>query len=226
MSIGCDIIVKTDLAKLYEVDIENFSLAGVVAQGIDETIKNNKKLCHYYESVNMPVSTYVNADVLIFNLKKIRAECSLPNRAIEYLKNHPDTPMLEQDAFNIIFKDDILLLPERYNLYARRPEKIDEIIHRNQDYIIHFVGRQKPWNEHTSRYDMSYWHYLYKTPWGEEDLTFSYVQNGNFTPDKIIDNIDEYIWRRTLPNKIISLWKLTIPLYFKILKRYYQDFKR
>lgn len=231
ISLGCDVIVRTDLAKLYEIDIKKYSLAGVLVQELDETIKNNKELRNYFETINMPLSSYVCADVLMFNLKKIRNEKTLPNLAIKYLRSHPDSPMMEQDAFNIIFKNDIFLLPEKYNLATNhRIEKIDTILlsqiknHEKLDYIIHFAGKAKPWNEHISGYDMIYWIYLYKTPWGEEDVTFSYAQNGNFTPYKIIENIDEYIWRETFSNKIASLWRLTIPLYIKIIKRYYNEY--
>ena len=228
ISIGSDIIVHTDLANLYKLDLENNSIAGVHDQAIEMIAKTDTNYSAYCDSVQMPLNTYVNADMLIFNLDKIRSEKSLPNKGIEYLKKHPNTPFLEQDIFNQIFKSDILQLDPQYNLFAGKgSEWIEQILAEQKcnklEYILHWPGEMKPWNYVGSKYEMMYWYYLSKTPWANSADKFNELIAGKIvTPDEILKYPDEYICRKNLKNKIITLWNLTIPLYIRILRRYWK----
>ena len=180
----------------------------------------------------MPIDSYVNADVLIFNLKKIRCEKTLPDKAIEYLQKHQDTPFLEQDIFNSIFYDEKIILPSRYNTFSGLgfgKEWVETIISKENnsdtfsDYILHFAKNVKPWNEYVSKYDMEYWYYLSLTPWGKDGKVFHLMPQALASADDVIQDIDKYIWRYSLKEKIKKIWHLFIPLYGKIGARYLQD---
>lgn len=235
ISLGSDVIVKTDLKKLYEMDLDNYSIAGILDKGIPEYLEHTPGSREYYDAISVPTSSYINADVLIFNLDKIRKEKTLPQKALEFLDKHNDVPHLDQDVFNAIFRDDMHILPERYNIMpiiSSNCEIIERVYSQvkktgKADYILHFAGPQKPWEGYHSKYEYEYWNYLYRTPWGEEDVAYDYfeaaIKGPKSTlqePKDVIMNIDEYIWRYPLLDKIKMMWRFTIPLYIKIMKRY------
>lgn len=224
VSLGSDVIVETDLKDFVEYLPNEYSIAGVRDIGMF----NKKQIHQYYRDTDMDFNKYVNADVLIMNMKKINENKILPKKALDHLKKYPTVPYLEQDIFNGLFSKDMFLLDQRWNLYASNPEVVDkEFMRLNGDlkdgYIFHYAGAAKPWDKYVSKYDMRYHYYSSLTPWGDSGKAFDLIPQLT-TVDEFISNIDYYIWQYQIMDKIKYLWKLTIPTYIKLIKHYLHDF--
>ena len=85
--------------------MSNYYAAGVIDLGAKTNLMTPE--------ININKNEYINSGVLLLNLKKIR-EDNKTKELDEYINNHslfyPD-----QDAINVIFKDKILFLDNKYN---------------------------------------------------------------------------------------------------------------
>ncbi|MFP7299295.1 glycosyltransferase family 8 protein [Neobacillus niacini] len=150
--LDCDLILRDDISKLWEVNIDNYYLAAV-----EDKYKKRKKV------LSIPrTSIYFNAGVLLINLKKWR-ENNIPNQVIQFIENNPQKlKLMDQDALNAILHRNCLKLDYTWN-YATgywNQFKIDN------PSIIHFTGPNKPWNSKT-RYNHEYYKYLNLSKWGQ-----------------------------------------------------------
>ena len=106
---------------------------------------------------------YVNAGVLVMNLKKIR-EDRLEERFISLLAK--DYTFADQDILNVACKGKVRLLPVRFNLVANNignryyayhvcgdPRDREDLL-AGRPVICHYVGEAKPWQ-------------LLETPWDQ-----------------------------------------------------------
>lgn len=170
--LDCDTIVNGSLTELWNMDIGDYAIAGV-RDRVNNSIRLYNRLCY-------PMNDgYVNAGVLLINLKKWResyifdqARC-LAQQIPTALKNH------DQDIINIIYHGQILMLPFKYNLleYYQYSEEwlymdrkyYPEIIEACKNpVIIHFCMPQKPWHyECINPYRELYYKYRRMTPWPE-----------------------------------------------------------
>ena len=175
--LDCDIVVKTDLAKLWDVPLEDYSLAAC----IDAANKSNVR---FYSDVHKPFGIdwekYFNAGFLVMNLEKIRETRALPDIVMDIIYQHPELPYLDQDVLNIVFQNDMYFLSQRYNLPVgmrmtdyRLMKKLGISEGKFDDCILHFNGRKKPWKVYSGAVDEEYWQYFKKTPWCEDEGVFS-----------------------------------------------------
>lgn len=146
-----DVVVLTDLCELYNTDLNEYYLAGVKAPGYQ--IK--KCQLEYCKQAKIPdLNQYINAGVLLFNLKKMREE-QVVNKFLSLLKY--DMEGQDQDIINSVCYGKIYFLPFKYNVmtkYAAWPVgkyhnvvSEDELIEGwNNPKIIHYADRTKPWN--------------------------------------------------------------------------------
>lgn len=156
--LDCDIVINDDIKKIFNIDIKNFCLGAVHDIGIDKNYKFYKK--------NMPcfnTKEYFNAGVIIFNLDKIRKlNIDLLREAISFFEKYPKDPFTDQSALNYIFKNNILLIDNIYNMFPKRNSKIEDAM------IWHFAGANKPWKTRFSEVDKLFWKYYRLSPWGED----------------------------------------------------------
>lgn len=129
---------------------------------------------------------YVNAGVLLIDLKLWR-EQAVGRKILQfYCKNNGKLPANDQDAINGTLKENIYYLkPEYnfYNIYWFYPYKVLKKLMGNTEYysknivenakkhpiIIHYLGEERPWragNHHP--YKSDYYRYLRLTPWKDE----------------------------------------------------------
>ena len=119
---------------------------------------------------------YFQSGVLLLNLKKM-AKDDLCNRMIEYAATHKCT-YPDQDVLNIFCEGKVKYVDGRWNVemnsdamsivpYA--PEKVYKqyLENRENAYIYHFSGMDKPWkNPFMEKADI-FWNAVRKTPWYE-----------------------------------------------------------
>jgi len=171
--LDCDIVVKTDLAKLWDILLDDYGLAAC----IDAANKSNVR---FYSDVHKPLGIdwkkYFNAGFLVMNLTKIRETKALPDTVMDIIYHYPELPYLDQDVLNIVFQNDTYFLSQRYNLPVgmrmtdyQLMKKLGIKEGEYEDCILHFNGRKKPWKVYSGVVDEEYWRYFRKTPWGSDD---------------------------------------------------------
>ncbi len=150
-----DVIVCDDISELFSVDINGYYVGGV------RDIEAAQYITRYdYESSRPDPEGYINAGLLVMNLKKIREDNLVP-RFLELAKGK--LIFADQDIINIACKDKIMYLDLKYNAlvkyrflsykennYADFVTKyftVDEI-HEAIDNpaVIHYAQPVKPWH--------------------------------------------------------------------------------
>ena len=149
-----DIIVLKDLSEFFNIDIDDYYIAGVKAAGyiLDE------KQQQYSSSIGIEdISGYVNAGVTLWNLEKIRKD-NLCDKLIELAAKNFRS--MDQDVINLAFYRKIKILPFRYNLMTKyydrilnQRELLDKIYGKKEideaidsPVIIHYADYVKPWS--------------------------------------------------------------------------------
>lgn len=163
--LDCDTIVLDDLAKLFEIDLGNYLVAGVCDYRFDGT---------YSERIlKIPTSQYINAGVLLINASLWRKE-SVTETCISFLRSHPDIEAYDQDAINFAAKDRIIYLDKLWNFQQVWPENFNthkwhahfrqlahistqESFHFTFHGIIHYVCEEKPWDFPKREFAQLFW---------------------------------------------------------------------
>ena len=162
--IDADTLVRGDILELYELDLKDSYLAAAKDIGIQK-----KQFRGYMQSLGLDSNNYFNSGVLLMDLARMRA-----NKKVEELfavtsrygdnLQHPD-----QDAINIVFKNEILELPRKWN-FQDEDRKVAPSQLASAS-IIHYTTEKKPWNtpnvarshnkkahEYYEQYEYSYYH--------------------------------------------------------------------
>ena len=160
--IDADVVVYGNIAELWQVDLGENMIAGALDEG---GVSQARRLRL------SPESNYINAGVLLFNLKAVRGKCH--NLFSEYCKiyiDHQDKIILQdQDILNIFYDGGIKVLDLRWNINSRifsqntlerKYNQDDEIIAVDNAGIIHYTDSYKPWTFFCSHpYAGLYWEY-------------------------------------------------------------------
>lgn len=173
-----DMVVQKDLGKLYETSLDD-SYAAVVRDIWIE--KGNNGLLR---KLNCGIKRYFNSGMMVLNLKRMREE-NIPEQLIEYRKNGINYHM-DQDALNVVFKDEVKCLPYLYNYMpamheAFSEEQIYDIYGidtactscevMSEAVIIHFIGldnKNKPWRVYVPYLTDLFMKYYRSTPFAED----------------------------------------------------------
>lgn len=159
-----DLVVEGDIAELFDIDIEGFSVAGVKA-----FIDINSISDEWLEILNIPTDQYINAGVLLLNLQEIRKQNLVEELA--QAGNNSKYYYNDQDVINVVFYNSIKLLPLKYNARWRWIYPKDRDLYRfygkkniteakKQLVIYHYVGRNKPWNCRYTHCKSRWWKYV------------------------------------------------------------------
>lgn len=161
--LDADIFVNTDIKELWEFDICDYCLAGVVDEGVIKFHTPN--ILYKYPKIDR--NQYFNAGVLCMNLTKIKQIGNLRDLVVEFLVNNPEATYPDQDAFNVLFHNNILYLDSSWNqfVYSHREENIDTlnpgIHHFAADVLVVYSN---------SKIDMEYFKTLCRTPWSDYEI--------------------------------------------------------
>lgn len=168
-----DIIVQKDLSDLYNQDLENYYLAGVLdicccGSGMVNVRKERAKTQTDYFVEKFGVDAYkekyISSGAALFNLKKIRED----NRHIEFMENAKMYSHMyhDQDVLNFVCFDHILVLPDVYHKDARFASLSEQV-------IIHYASKIKPWSKPRRRLADLWWEYAQKTDYYNEITEWS-----------------------------------------------------
>ena len=146
-----DIVVEGNIADLFNNDLDENYIGGV-----RDRLLSGEGQRELGDKLKLPsFDNYVNAGVLLFNIKEFRSHIGL-SKALEEAGYRKDFPYNDQDALNTVCYGRIKVLPLKFNintfcLHDRDPEfyaqyGLSNIIDaRKNPVIIHYNTRKKPW---------------------------------------------------------------------------------
>lgn len=145
--LDCDMIITKDLSELWSINIENYSVAGVIDLNVSEP-----KTFEYlgYSSTFQ----YINSGMLLINLKYWREHDLIKVFLDYYIEKHDKLIFHDQDIINGTLYETTLLLPIKYNvidyyyLSKRKdfPNYQEELFEAMTDpVVIHYTSINKPW---------------------------------------------------------------------------------
>lgn len=150
-----DIICLSDIKELYDIDLKGNMLAAVRNDKgeISDQLRDNLIRLGLKD-----IHAYFNSGVIVLDCKKLR-ENNILEKLIDLTNKESHRFLLaDQDAFNVIFEDSNLEIPEEFNTYHFRINK------EKLPKIIHYIGSEKPWLKPCVNYEY-FWEYAKKTPY-------------------------------------------------------------
>lgn len=160
-----DVIVLDDVAKLFSYNLgENY-----IAAVRDCAVQNhNVDFKNHEERLGIPtLAEYVNAGVMLFNLRKIR-EDRMDTVFIDAIKD--GYRFMDQDILNKFCIGRIMHIPLRFNLFSEYYlrvsamkntmfERAELIEAQDNPAIIHYPGVYKPWHTRRLKVNKLWWEY-------------------------------------------------------------------
>ena len=159
--IDSDVVVLTDIANLFNVDLKDNYLASV----LDEVAPAQPILVDYVENaVGIPINQYFCSGVDLFNLDAMRAQ-QVEEKFIALLMTYNfETIAPDQDYLNVICKDHVLYLHPGWDKQANPTPYNDAL------YIVHYNMFMKPWLYFDVPYEKYFWQYAQETPFYQDLL--------------------------------------------------------
>lgn len=160
-----DIIIKSDIRNLYDIDLEDYAIGAVPEDFHGENEKYLKENIFHSWRGKLP---YFNAGVLLLDIQKLKKRNIsevLINKTIEY---YSKLSCPDQDIFNIVFENNYKILDYQFNympdfqdLYQNTlGEKATYLMKKAQ--IIHYTCG-KPWLSDNVCCKDEFWNVLLKT---------------------------------------------------------------
>ena len=180
--LDCDLVVREDLEKLWEIDLgDNYLLAA------QDTwipyVSSPNGLLNYKKLGISSDSKYFNSGVLVINLKKWRTD-NISTKAIDYLKQKTEyVRWHDQDVLNALLAGKWGELDPRWNcspvsVYSYtswQDSPFSEEVYNNlirDPYIIHYVSSAKPWTSRHTLLKEHFFEYVDMTAWSGWRFTF------------------------------------------------------
>lgn len=166
--LDCDIVCNGSIKELWNIELGEYAIGGV--------IDCNGTLAGFRKEIQTPLNIpYINSGVLLLDLERWRKEGYV--KKISDCANEHKFAYLDQDTLNYFFRDQIKILPVKYNaqtLFILGGEMqwhvefqyLDEIREAMKNpVIIHYLTMNKPWKTaycpHRDKWDkylkMSVW---------------------------------------------------------------------
>ena len=158
-----DIVILSDIADLYNVDMGDNLLAAVP----DDVIQTIEVFREYAEKV-VGVATYknyFNAGILLMNLDELR-KFNFQEKFLYLLEKVKFSVAQDQDYLNRLCKGRVKLLE---NTWDRMPIG-GNIINRDELHLIHYNLAFKPWHFEDILYKEYFWKYAEKTEYIDKIL--------------------------------------------------------
>lgn len=168
-----DIIVNGSLKELWNVDLNDYACA-VVEDQFGDDIRLHNRIEVY--------TTYFNSGVILMNLEYWRKN-SIKEKLVDYIYNNPERCLYpDQDALNVILKDEVFFADYKFNFQSLMDVNEDELfLHRskwqrlsevkNNPIVIHYTSVTKPWHlNYNGFFKDVYFYYKSVSPWNLSKL--------------------------------------------------------
>ena len=201
LNLGADIIIEKDIINLLECKMSDKTyLAGAIDLGYLGRLKmdipkEELGLCN--------PEGYINADVLVFDLKNIRREFT-QDKVMELWQQYKFR-CSEQDALNLLFEKHIKYINLKWNIFPIRMASMEHIMLNKEEmielwnnclkdpYIIHYAAYPKPWDYPMVGYGNKWWKYARQSPYYEE-----FIRRMSLTTVKIYNEENKILGRKCL----------------------------
>lgn len=167
--LDADLFVNRDIKELWDVDIREYCLAGVVDEGV--AVHNYPRILNKYPEIKK--ESYFNAGVLYMNLKKIREFGNLKKLVLDFLIENPEADLPDQDALNVLFHNKVLYLDGSWNqfVYLHRKDNVEKL----DKAIFHYAATLLMLYLH-SQIDLEYFRVICRTPWIDYEMNHQFEQ--------------------------------------------------
>lgn len=163
--LDADLLVLKDIRELWDMDVEDYCLAGVHDVGFERGIT----LPSIVTKGVVKQSEYINSGMLVMNLDKIRSKGNLLKQSISFIENTPDTFLPDQDALNAIYAGEILQLDNCWNTYTKYAREEGKSV---KEVIYHFMGERDINYSNPTDFDKLYLDIMQQTPWGYDAVVW------------------------------------------------------
>ncbi len=167
-----DIIVNLDITELWQIELNDKSIAAVAeAENDPLDYPRNAKVNYLVKNNLVSYNDYFNSGVLLINLNSWRNEEELISDGIKYLSEHPQLIYLDQEVLNYIYSKSYLKLPAKFNALVRS-ERFVEKTPQARKKIYHYNnsnGGQGIALNLSDNLNRLWIKYFMKTPWFDED---------------------------------------------------------
>jgi lipopolysaccharide biosynthesis glycosyltransferase len=155
-----DLIVEGDIQELWQININNYYLAGVNQFNDEGTMLFKKSIGLNDEDI------YINCGVLLMNLKLMRQDQIVEKLIENAIKLGSKVLVVDQDVINYTLHEKILNINPRFNWTQEYSIKYRK--YSATAIISHFTTLHKPWSVNRICYHAAkehYFYYLEKTPY-------------------------------------------------------------
>ncbi len=181
--LDADIVVLTDVAELFNQDIEDNLVAAVP----DEAVQNTPEFQSYVERVIGIASykNYFNAGILLMNLDELR-KFKFQEKFLYLLETVKYTVAQDQDYLNRLCKGRVKILDAVWDKMPLPSENIAD----GDLKIIHYNLAYKPWHNPTL-YEDYFWRYAEQTDFIDEikRIRENYTEEQRFQDMKTGENL-------------------------------------
>lgn len=167
-----DVVVKKDLKEFFDIELGDNYIAGVKAAGYYYPEEKKTATISLLEIDKL--DQYINAGVLLINLKKMREDKLTETFEKLLEKNFPSQ---DQDILNAACYGHIKVLPLKYNAMTKYNVGIKDeydrieclhICYTREEWneacetpvIIHYADRWKPWQDLRGNFVQEWWKYI------------------------------------------------------------------
>lgn len=172
-----DILVKGDIADLYDIDLGDNYVAAVHDTG---------KL-YVQKEIYDQIPGYFNSGVMLLNLQKCRQN-NITELLIETKRNSTDQSLMDQNVLNIVFQDRVKHLDVKYNFLVCNLQRSKHMYSLEQlntlfdtkytslkkieqnALVLHFSSKDKPWKYVDGPYSKEWFKYFLMSPYKHIDL--------------------------------------------------------
>lgn len=145
--IDADIVVKSDISELYNIDIKDYYIGA--------TLDLYNHVTDHLDDMDSP-EKYFNAGVMLINLEKWR-RYNFSNICLDYAaKNNEKMLYADQDVMNCLLNGEWLRVPQKWNVTRNIFSKRDVLLQFLEEgeleeallnpSIIHYTAGSKPWH--------------------------------------------------------------------------------
>ncbi|MBR5515172.1 MAG: 1-acyl-sn-glycerol-3-phosphate acyltransferase [Clostridia bacterium] len=153
--IDSDTVIQGDISELYFTEIGEAYLAACHEQAM---VQVNEYGTYVEKVIGVSRYNFFNAGILVINCNRFRIHFVL-DKFIEYLHTYNFVVTQDEDYLNLICKDHVYWLDQRWNteVFGNIPYDIKEA------KIIHYIMTNKPWHYEDCRFGDIFWNYAKET---------------------------------------------------------------
>lgn len=144
LCLDCDLIVDKNLDELFKIPIEDYYVLAVEDTGLWQVFWDHRE---HLRKLRLPDDyKYVNSGVMMLNLRAIREETTFEEIMQKSRLYGNRWNFWEQDLINMLWKDKIKVIDNKYNRIATDFQYRKKIYKDKQTVIFHYT-MPKPWSD-------------------------------------------------------------------------------